>query len=175
MTGKKILKEVKDWAIVIGVAVLISLFINFFVIVNATVPSSSMERTIMTNDRVIGLRFSYYFEEPDRGDIVIFHFPDNEDILYIKRIIGLPGEKVEIKDGEVYIDGVALEEPYIAEKTRECGTKEIYEVPEGHYFMMGDNRNNSSDSRYWNNTYLAKDKIIGKAVLRYWPGIKLLK
>ena len=80
---------------------LVSLFVNFFIIVNATVPSSSMEKTIMTNDRVIGLRLAYNNNDPERGDIVIFKFPDDEDILYIKRIIGMPGETVEIHDSTV--------------------------------------------------------------------------
>ncbi|MBO6148719.1 MAG: signal peptidase I [Lachnospiraceae bacterium] len=172
MQKKKIGREILEWIGVIGTAVLVSLFVNFFIIVNATVPSSSMEKTIMTNDRVIGLRLAYNNNDPERGDIVIFKFPDDEDILYIKRIIGMPGETVEIHDSTVYIDGEPLAEPYLSVVTE--GTYGPYVVPEGHYFMLGDNRNNSADSRYWKNTFLSRDKIVGKAVCRYWPKFKKL-
>ena len=172
MSDKRTRKEVIEWIVTIGAAVLVALFINNFIIVNATVPTSSMEKTIMTDDRVIGLRLAYKNNDPERGDIIIFKNPDNEDILYIKRVIGMPGETVEIHDGGVYIDGTLLDEPYLDTVTE--GEFGPYEVPEDHYFMMGDNRNNSADSRYWKNTYLAREKIVGKAVMRYWPSIKKL-
>ena len=172
MSEKRTGKEVIEWIVTIGAAVLVALFINNFIIVNATVPTSSMEKTIMTNDRVIGLRLAYKNNDPERGDIIIFKNPDNEDILYIKRVIGMPVETVEIHDGGVYIDGTLLDEPYLNAVTE--GEFGPYEVPEDHYFMMGDNRNNSADSRYWKNTYLERDKIVGKAVMRYWPSIKKL-
>ena len=172
MSDKRVRKELFEWVLTIAAAVMVALFINNFIIVNATVPTSSMEKTIMTNDRVIGLRFAYHSSEPERGDIIIFRFPDDEDILYIKRIIGMPGDTVEIHDGGVYIDGSLLDEPYLKVTTE--GEFGPYTVPEGHYFMMGDNRNNSADSRYWDNTFLEREKIVGKAVLRYWPSIKKL-
>ncbi len=166
---------VMDWVVVILIALAAALFINFFVIVNSTVPSGSMERTIMTNSRMIGLRFSYWFEKPDRGDIIVFHYPDDPKQIFVKRIIGLPGETVEMIDGITYIDGVALEEDYINPdywerpiegKNYNCGP---FTVPEGHYFAMGDNRGNSHDSRFWDNHFVAKKAIIGKAVYCYWP------
>lgn len=172
MSDKRVRREVFEWVATILAAVLVALFINNFIIVNATVPSSSMEKTIMTNDRVIGLRLAYKDKDPERGDIIIFKYPDNEKILYIKRVIGMPGETVEIHNGEVTIDGEVLSEPYLTTTTE--GDFGPYIVPEDHYFMMGDNRNNSADSRYWRNTYLSKDKIVGKAVLRYWPSFKRL-
>ena len=172
MSEKRARTEVIEWIVTIAAAVLVALFINNFIIVNATVPTSSMEKTIMTNDRVIGFRLSYKSSDPERGDIIIFKNPDNEDILYIKRIIGMPGEKVEVHDGGVYVNGDLLDEPYLDVVTE--GEFGPYEVPEGHYFMMGDNRNNSADSRYWKNTYLPREKIVGKAVLRYWPSVKKL-
>lgn len=166
----RIVKEIIEWIAVVVVAVVLAYFVNHFIIVNAIVPSSSMETTIMTGDRVIGNRLAYSFSEPERGDIIIFKFPDDESKLYIKRLIGLPGETVEIKEGKVFVDGEALDEPYLTVTTE--GTFGPYTVPEGHYFMLGDNRNNSADSRYWNNTYLAREKIVGKAVFKYWPGFK---
>ncbi|MBR6329763.1 MAG: signal peptidase I [Lachnospiraceae bacterium] len=173
MRKEKILKEIMEWGSVILTAVVISMFLNFCILVNARVPSASMENTIMTGDRLFGSRLSYAFSEPERGDVVIFHFPDNEKILYIKRIIGLPGETVEIKDGGVYINNVLLEEKYLNVTT--MGEFGPYEVPEDHYFMLGDNRNNSADSRFWDNTYLERSKIVGKAVIRYFPNPGLIK
>ncbi len=171
-SGKRVRNEILEWIVTIAAAVLVALFINNFIIVNATVPTSSMEKTIMTNDRVIGLRLAYKSSDPERGDIIIFKFPDKESVLYIKRIIGMPGETVEVHDGGVYIDGSLLDEPYLNVTTE--GDFGPYKVPEGHYFMMGDNRNNSADSRFWKNTYLDREKIVGKAIVRYWPPIKKL-
>ena len=107
--------------------------------------------------------------------IIIFKYPDNEKELFIKRIIGMPGETVEIKDGKVYING--SKEPLKDSFTPETpvGDYGPYTVPENSYFVLGDNRNYSKDSRFWNNPYVAEDKILGKAVLKYFPGIKLLK
>lgn len=163
-------REIWEWIKVIVSAGLIAFFLNSCVIANSKVPSGSMEDTIMTGDRVIGSRLSYKFEEPERGDIVIFKFPDNEKIYYVKRIIGLPGDTVDIRDGHVYLNGsdTPLEEPYIAEAmTPEAPLH--YEVPEGCYFMMGDNRNHSSDSRRWMNTYVKREKIVAKVLFRYFP------
>ena len=98
-------KEIFEWVKIIVSAALIAFVLNTFIIANSEVPSGSMENTIMTGDRVIGSRLSYRFEDPKRGDIAIFRFPDNEKIYYVKRIIGLPGETVDIVDGKVYING----------------------------------------------------------------------
>ena len=170
---EKIVREILEWVGVIVTALVISLLINFCLVINARVPSGSMENTIMTGDRLFGNRLAYVFSDPKRGDIVIFHFPDDEKVLYIKRIIGLPGETVEIKNGGVFVDGKLLEERYINVTT--LGEFGPYEVPEGQYFMMGDNRNNSADSRYWEHTYLDRSKIVGKAFIRYYPQISLVK
>ena len=169
------LKEIWSWVKTIALALALAFFINSFIIVNATVPTGSMENTIMPNDRIIALRLSYLFGEPDRGDIAVFKYPDDESVLYVKRVIGLPGDTVNIIDGKVYINDNTepLEDIYIKETA--YGTYGPYNVPEGHYFMMGDNRNESLDSRYWINTYVEEDKMLGKVYFRYWPGIKLLK
>lgn len=173
MSDKK--KEILDWLKVILAAVAISFILNNFVIVNAQVPTGSMENTVMTKDRVFALRLSYLFENPQRGDIVVFPLPDDESQNYLKRIIGLPGDTVEIKDGKVYINNSEepLQEDYLKEKP--TGDYGPYEVPENSYFMLGDNRNISLDSRYWEHTFVKKNKIMGKVVLRYYPSIKLLK
>ena len=162
-------KELFQWVLVIIGAVLLAFLIDTFVIVNAQIPSGSMENTIMTGDRVFGNRLAYKFSDPKRFDIIIFKYPDDESQLFIKRIIGLPGETVEIHDGNIYINGSdsPLEDVDIKEPME--GSFGPYTVPEGCYFVMGDNRNNSRDSRYWENTFVSEDEILGKAVLRYWP------
>ena len=169
-------KELFQWVLVIIGAVILAFLIDTFVIVNAQIPSGSMENTIMTGDRVFGNRLAYKFSDPKRFDIIIFKYPDDESQLFIKRIIGLPGETVEIHDGNIYINGSdsPLEDVDIKEPME--GSFGPYTVPEGCYFVMGDNRNNSRDSRYWENTFVSEDEILGKAVLRYWPlnEIKLL-
>jgi signal peptidase I len=168
--------EVISWVKTVLFAVLFALFITRFVIVNASIPSASMEDTVMTGDRIIAFRLAYVFSQPKRFDIVVFKYPDNESVYYIKRIIGLPGETVDIKNGKVYIDGSV--EPLDDGFTREPQDIEgdmRFTVPEGCYFMMGDNRNNSVDSRYWNRKFVEKKKILGEAVIRYYPlnGIKV--
>lgn len=162
--------EVWEWLKIVVSAAAIALVLNTCIIANSQVPTGSMENTIMTGDRVIGSRLNYRFSDPERGDIVIFHFPDDEKIYYVKRIIGLPGETVDIVDGKVYIDGSAtpLEEDYIREPMIPEAPMH-FEVPEDSYFMMGDNRNYSSDARRWKNHYVKRGKIIAKVLFRYFP------
>lgn len=164
-----------------------------FVVVNAQIPTQSMEHTINAGDRIFGFRLAYAFSDPERYDIVIFKYPDDPDLLYIKRIIGLPGETVVISGGEVYVidssvvtDDISDEEliadPYMlgnATLTDTSFTPEpqdpseyydaVFRVPAGSYFMMGDNRNNSNDSRFWDHHYVPRDQIVGKASFKYWP------
>ncbi|MCI9501316.1 MAG: signal peptidase I [Hungatella sp.] len=167
-------EEIISWVQILVIASLIAFVLNRFIIANSRVPSASMENTIMTHDRVIGSRLSYYFTDPKRGDIIIFYFPDDitEKTYYVKRIIGMPGETVDIRDGHVYINGsdTPLDEPYIREEM-ETPVELHYEVPEGCYFMLGDNRNYSADSRFWHNTYVKREKIVAKVLFRYFPSI----
>lgn len=166
---KKWLRNFLEWLAALAVALLAALFITQVLLVNARVPSESMENTIMTGDRIIGNRLAYMSSKPKRGDIVIFHYPDDESQLYIKRVIGMPGDVVDIREGKVYINEseTPLEEPYLKETP--VGDYGPYEVPEGSYFVMGDNRNRSSDSRFWDNKFVAEDKIIGSAAFRLYP------
>ena len=165
-------KEVISWVKTILLAAGLAGLVNSFLIVNAEVPTGSMENTIMAGDRILALRTSYWFDEPEAGDIVVFRYPDDETgkTLYVKRIIGTPGDTVEMSLGTVYVNGKALQEDYIAEVTQ--GSYGPYVVPDGCYFMMGDNRNHSQDSRFWRNQYVEKDEILGKVVLRYYKGFK---
>lgn len=168
-------KEIFSWIKVILFALAISFVLNHYVIVSAEVPTGSMENTVMVGDRIVASRLSYYFHEPQRGDIIVFDFPDDESQTYLKRIIGLPGETLEIKDGKVYINGskTPLKENYLKETP--VGDYGPYTVPKNSYFMMGDNRNDSKDSRFWNHTFATRDEIIGKAEFRYYPHPKLLR
>lgn len=162
-------KDLIDCIKIFAVVLVVFLVLSNFVYVNAYIPSGSMENTIMTGDRVFGNRLAYLRSDPKRYDIVIFKYPDDPSRLFVKRIIGLPGETVEIKDGKVYIDGSEepLDDSFCKEES--YGNYGPYEVPQGCYFMLGDNRNNSNDSRKWKNTYVERDAILAKAVLRYWP------
>ena len=172
--GQTIKKEVWSWIKTIVFAVILAALVDSFLIVNATVPTGSMENTIMTGDRILALRTSYWFGDPERGDVVVFEYPDDPtgETLYVKRIIGLPGDTVEVRGGEVLVNGEALAEPYIKEVTE--GDFGPYTVPEDGYFMMGDNRNKSLDSRFWTNKFVTEDQILGKVVLRYYKGFKLI-
>ena len=165
--------EVRSYITTIAVVFVVVLFVNNFLLINARIPSSSMENTIMMNDRIFGNRLAYRNEDPERFDIVIFHYPDDPSKLFIKRVIGLPGETIEIRSGKVYVDGA--QDPLADTFCPEAPTGDFgpFTVPEGCYFMLGDNRNNSHDSRYWENPYVEKDEILGKAVLRYWPLTKI--
>lgn len=165
-------REVWEWVKIIATAAVIALFLNSCIIANSRVPSASMETTIMTKDRVIGSRLTYKFSDPQRGDIAIFRFPDDESIYYVKRIIGLPGDTIDIVDGQVYLNGSTepLDEPYLREPMIPEPPMH-FEVPEDCYFMMGDNRNYSSDARRWENTYVKREKLIAKVLFRYYPRI----
>ena len=169
------------------IVLVVVLIVNNVVLINAKIPSESMENTIMTGDRIFGFRMAYginfdFFgthvskkmKDPERYDIIIFKYPDDESQLFIKRLIGLPGETVEIRDGKVYIDGSEepLDDSFVPETP--TGNYGPYTVPEDCYFMLGDNRENSRDSRFWDNTFVTFDEIVGKAVIRYFPSIKLL-
>lgn len=146
----------------------VALFLISFAFYNAVVPSASMEPTLNVGDAVIMNRLAYMVREPERGDIVIFKNNGrtalgNNDIL-IKRIIGMPGETVSFKDGRIFIDGKICEEDYLAydTETNPLEDDEIFEVPENSYFLLGDNRGDSMDSRYWSNPYVGKDELIAK-------------
>ncbi len=166
---KSLIREILEYVGMIGAVVVIAFLLETFIVINARIPSASMENTIMTSDRIFGNRLAYINDDPKRYDIVIFKYPDDESQLFIKRVIGLPGETVEIIDGKVYINNSdePLDDSFCPETPE--GDFGPYVVPEGSYFMLGDNRNHSRDSRYWDNTFVSKDAILGKTIFRYWP------
>jgi signal peptidase I len=156
----------KDLVIAVLVAFIILQFIK-----PTIVKESSMEPTLWENNYIILSKQAYTFDEPERGDIVVFHTDlktdDGKEKLLIKRVIGLPGETLSIVDGNVYIDGELLDEPYIKNTT--TGYIESLTIPEGQIFVMGDNREVSKDSRSEDVGCVDIDKIVGKAVIRLYP------
>ena len=165
-------QDVIDCIVIVVVAAVLAFLLGRFVILNCNVPTGSMLETIQLGDNIIGSRLTYKFSDPERGDIAIFKWPDDESQVYIKRIIGLPGETVEIIDGKVYINGsdTPLKEDYLSDEARtDVRSFGPYQVPEDCYFMLGDNRPNSADAKLWENTYVKRDKILAKAEFVYFP------
>ena len=169
------------------VCVVIALLLRAFIVASAVIPTGSMETTVGVGDRILGLKCSYWFSEPERFDIIMFHQPLEDNVLYLKRVIGLPGETVEIRNGEVYINGSEepLEDSFVNGSWVVANDGMTFQVPEGCYFVLGDNRNNSFDSRYWGSAalsrgfadteeeaeayiYVPKDAIYAKAYIKYW-------
>ncbi|MCR5322087.1 MAG: signal peptidase I [Lachnospiraceae bacterium] len=168
-------KELLDWLIIFAAAFALAYALTHFVIIKTEVISGSMISTLNVDDHVVANRLAYVFSKPKRGDIIFFAYPDDESKTYVKRIIGLPGEKVEIIKGKVYINDSdePLEEPYLNEKMKKENFGPYY-VPEGCYFVMGDNRNISVDSRYWDNKFVTYSEIYGKAWFRYRPNLQII-
>ncbi len=154
----------------IGLSIVLALGIRTFVAEARYIPSGSMLPTLQINDRLIVDKVSYRFETPQRGDVVVFNPTDellrqNFKDAFIKRVIGLPGETVEVLNGRVYVNGKALNEDYVADRPEyQWGPQR---VPDGSYLVLGDNRNQSYDSHYWG--FVPREKIIGRAVVRFWP------
>ena len=163
-------------AVLLGTSILLYLIFNRLVFFNSYVPTDSMMPGINPGDRLLGNRLIYLFEEPQRGDVVIARHScdeNGEKEFLIKRIIGLPGDKVEIKEGKLFINDEELSENYIFEEMN--GTFGPYFVPEDGYFLLGDNRNISMDARFWQNTFVEKKEIAAKAWLKYYPKICKIK
>ncbi len=145
------------------------LAVALFLAINAVsarvrVDGFSMYPTLEDGEFVLVNKLSYRFGEVKRGDIIVFHFPMNPQEELIKRVIGLPGDRVTVQDHQVYVNGQALNEPYLAQTPLYQGE---WTVTDGHYFVLGDNRNNSNDSKDWG--LLPAENVIGKAILIYWP------
>lgn len=204
-TNKKeyFLKSVISVIKIIIIALMINIIIKAFLVRTYTVDSSSMETTLMVNDKVITEVVTKFFVEPKRGDVIVFVYPEtdianskqtlrrnpvdyiqyafqflikgqlpvDDEVEYVKRIIGLPGDTVDIKNNTVFINDVAIDEPYLDENVfTNIGGSVLsfpYKVPEGQYFVMGDNRENSADSRQWGT--VPKENIIGRSILIYYP------
>lgn len=155
----------------IGLSVLLAFGIRTFVAEARYIPSESMLPTLEVNDRLIIEKLSYDFGKPQRGDIVVFYPPEslNQKDAFIKRVIGLPGDVIEVKDDQVYLNGEPQTETYIAAPPDyDFGP---VTVPAESYLVLGDNRNKSFDSHYWG--FVSEDHVIGRAVFRFWPPSRL--
>jgi signal peptidase I len=173
-TGRTVL----EYAVLAVVAVSVALLIQAFLVKPYRIPSESMQDTLLIGDRVLVDRISWRLTEPERGDVVVFHPPFDGPVL-IKRIVGLPGDKLSLSDGAVYVNGRRLDEPYVRRLDGEPVPSEPfdnglpwalqrpYTVPPGSYFVMGDNRIDSGDSREFGP--VARDQLVGRAFARYWP------
>ena len=161
---KSKLQETIEFCIPIVIAVALAFILRTFVFANAVVPTGSMLNTIQEGDRIIASRMAYNNNDPERYDIILFKYPDNEEQIYVKRIIGLPGETVQIVNGVVYVtktdDGktIQLDDSFVT-ACEPYGDFGPYVVPPDSYFMLGDNRNDSKDSRFWTNTYVKRPQL----------------
>lgn len=159
-----IIKFFKDWVLPIISAVIIYFLLNKFVFFNVQVPTGSMIPTINIDNRAVVTRI-YNFDNLKRGDVIVFYSDELRERL-VKRLIGLPGDKIEIKNGAVSVNGEKLQEDYVKNKDNYSGN---FEVPEGKYFFLGDNRPVSKDARYWINPYIDSSVIEGKVQFIFYP------
>ncbi len=164
------LRLVIEILLVIVVAVGLATLFTRFIMQPYEIPSGSMEQTIEVGDRIFSEKLSYTFGEPKQGDIITFEDPADPERVLIKRVIATGGQTVDLRDGVVYVNGVALDEPYTQGKPSNdlnSGIEYPYTVPDGYVWVMGDNRTNSADSRAFGSIPL--ESITGRAMLRYWP------
>ncbi|HHX77587.1 MAG TPA: signal peptidase I [Firmicutes bacterium] len=157
--------EIWEWLKSIALAIVLALFIRFFVVEVFVVDGLSMMPTIRDDERLLVNKFIYLFQEPQRSDVIIFSFTSERD--FIKRVIGTAGDEVKIENGLVYVNGLALDEDYVMDPPRKDYGPVV--VPEGSFFVMGDNRNASMDSRDPTVGMITKDRIKGKALIVFWP------
>ncbi|MFP5317549.1 MAG: signal peptidase I [Acidimicrobiia bacterium] len=163
------LRNAVEWVVIIAGALLVAFVVKTFLVQAFYIPSGSMMPTLEEQDRVLVNKLSYDLHDVERGDLIVFEGPDQapgqvKDL--IKRVIALPGETVEAREGFIYIDGKLLEEPYLGAGIT-TGPLEPHTIPAGHYWVMGDNRGNSRDSRFFGP--IEEGSIIGKAFVRVWP------
>lgn len=169
---KRLWQGQRENAVLLGIALTLALAIRMFVAEPRFIPSDSMVPTLEVGDRLVVEKVSLHFRQPQRGEVVIFEPPRQLQVLgygdgqvFIKRVIGQPGQNVTVQDGDVFVDGKALVEPYIAEPPAyDWGP---YTVPENALLVMGDNRNNSNDSHVWG--FLPQQNLRGRALFRFWP------
>lgn len=172
MTATNLGEEVKDWIVSIVIAVALAFFIRYFIVEPYMVEGPSMLPTLVSGERLIVNKLIYRLKQPVKGEIIVFRYPRDPSRDFIKRVIATAGDTIEVKGGRIFVNGQLINENYILEETR--GSYPLATIPEGHIFVMGDNRNNSEDSRFADVGFVPLDMIKGKAVLIFWP-FNLLK
>ncbi len=160
-------EEARDWIVSIGVAVVLAFLIRTFIVELYIVDGPSMRPTLESHERLVVNKFIYRLRPPEHGEILVFRYPRDPSRDFIKRVIAVPGDSIEIKDQRVFVNDQLLSEPYILDKTLSTYPKAV--VPEGTVFVMGDNRNNSEDSRFVDVGFVPYELIKGKALLVFWP------
>jgi signal peptidase I len=173
MNKETLKREAKEWLHSIVVALILTLIIRTFVVQAFKIPSGSMRPTLLEGDKLFVNKYVYRFEPPKRGDIVVFKYPVEPKKDFIKRLIGLGGDTVEIRGGKVYVNGQMLDEPKVFNSITYYNhdpfgaPNEAVKVPQDAYFVLGDNSANSTDSRFWG--FVPKRNLLGKAFFRWWP------
>ncbi|PMQ01310.1 MAG: signal peptidase I [Dictyoglomus sp. NZ13-RE01] len=162
-------KEWYEFVETVVFAFILAFLIKSFILQISYIPTGSMIPTLNEGEAVLVVRIPYYFREPRRGEIIVFKYPLDPSKEYVKRLIGLPGDRVEIKNGEVYVNGQKLVEDYVKRKSDD--NYGPITVPKDSYFVLGDNRPVSVDSRYWG--FVPKKNLVGKAILLLWPPQKI--
>jgi signal peptidase I len=159
--------ELRSWFRDIFFAFVIAIFIVVFVVQPVKVEGTSMQPRLVDQERIFVNRFVYRFQDVRRGDVVVFWYPKDRSKSFIKRVLGVPGDEVEIRSGIVYVNGARMSEPYLKREFQDYKSFGKAIVPAGQYFVLGDHRNSSNDSRSWG--FVAQNLIYGKAVFSYWP------
>jgi signal peptidase I len=159
--------ELRSWFRDILVALAIAIFIVVFVIQPVKVEGTSMQPHLTDQERIFVNRFIYRFTNIHRGDVVVFWYPKDHNKSFIKRVMGIPGDEVEIREGIVYVNSSLINEPYLSPEYRDYRSFPKVVVPFGQYFVLGDHRSSSNDSRSWG--FVAQNLIYGKAIFGYWP------
>ncbi|MCM8781640.1 MAG: signal peptidase I [Candidatus Omnitrophica bacterium] len=171
--NKKVRQEIREWSESIIIAFILAMIIRTYVVQAFKIPSGSMKPTFLEGDRILVNKFIYRFKEPQRGDIVVFKYPEDKKKDFVKRLIARGGETLEIKDGNIYINDKLVENPYVMRgfyyynRGDYGGLNQQIKVPPDSYYVLGDNSASSRDSRYWG--FVPKKNLLGKAVLIYWP------
>jgi signal peptidase I len=165
--GSKALADVKSWLRDILFALATAVFIVVFVVQPVKVEGTSMQPRLLDQERIFVNRFIYRFTDIQRGDVVVFWYPRDTTKSFIKRVVGIAGDSIEIKRGIVMVNGQKIEESYLKSDFRDHDSYRKVVVPPGHYFVLGDHRNSSNDSRNWG--FVPRELIYGKAVFSYWP------
>jgi signal peptidase I len=151
----------------LAIAIVVCVLLITYVVQAFKVQGTSMSPELRDGERILVNKFVYYFGDIDRGDVVVFWYPEDPQLSFIKRIVALPGETVEIRSGAVFVNGNLIQEPYVAGANADLRSFPPHEVRPGHFFVLGDNRKGSNDSRSWG--LVPQRYVYGKAFLRIWP------